>query len=650
MLRTALLVAIVLLLALLPTPAPLHATFIRSDTNSDTTVDISDPILTLLYLFSGGVAGCLDAADSNDDGTVDISDAILTLAFLFSGSAAPPVPFPACGEDPTADALGCASPPVGGPCSPPPAPPAAPAIVQPFSEGQITGTFEMLFQTDPDDYHDPNGDPWESTQWLIRTVSGGATVWESGFVSSPLLRNAIALSEGNFVGSLSGQTELLVNTAYELVVRYRDTASFVSAESVRGFVTAAVGQPVPGVGPWLVRPGYAVQTVQSGLRLPIALAVVSDPGPDPADPLYYIAERYGEIQVVRNDGARQAFATGLLDYNPQGPIPGSGEQGIGGIAVERDGVNPAIYHLYVTMLWDNGSPPGGPNHYPKLERMDSVAGGLSLATRTVLLNMQPETQGQSHHISSVSIGPDGKLYVQMGDGFNATTALNLDQYRGKVLRMNKVGTPVTPGDPAGGNPFYSALDGITSRDYIHSYGHRNPFGGAWRAVDGRLWIVDQGNAIDRLVDLTSGQSYGWAGNDSALVAFSKHIWDPATVPMAIDFVEAAQFSGSGFPAEAFGHAYASLAGSTYAAGPQQRTKAIVEFPDLDTLDLNGKLAMPQSTLVRYNGAGRSTIAALAAAPEGLLFSDLYEETGTEGATAPGANILLVRALDGAGRH
>ena len=48
------------------------------------------------------------------------------------------------------------------------------------------------------------------------------------------------------------------------------------------------------------------------------------------------------------------------------------------IAVARDDGNPEIYHLYVGMLWNNGSPPGGASHYPKVERIDSVAGGLSM--------------------------------------------------------------------------------------------------------------------------------------------------------------------------------------------------------------------------------------------------------------------------------
>ncbi len=61
----------------------------------------------LSYQFGGGSADCLDALDANDDGSIDISDPVYLLTFLFSGGAEPPAPFPACGEDPTADALDC---------------------------------------------------------------------------------------------------------------------------------------------------------------------------------------------------------------------------------------------------------------------------------------------------------------------------------------------------------------------------------------------------------------------------------------------------------------------------------------------------------------------------------------------------------------
>ncbi len=84
--------------------------FLRGDGNGDGTIDLADAVYTLNYLFLGGAApACLDAADVDDSGEVQLTDAIYTLGFLFSGGAPPPVPWPDCGEDPTAEGLDCAS-------------------------------------------------------------------------------------------------------------------------------------------------------------------------------------------------------------------------------------------------------------------------------------------------------------------------------------------------------------------------------------------------------------------------------------------------------------------------------------------------------------------------------------------------------------
>ena len=65
-------------------------------------------LATLGYLFLGSsVGGCLDALDSDDSGTATISDAILALNYLFTGGDAPPPPFPEPGPDPTEDAIRC---------------------------------------------------------------------------------------------------------------------------------------------------------------------------------------------------------------------------------------------------------------------------------------------------------------------------------------------------------------------------------------------------------------------------------------------------------------------------------------------------------------------------------------------------------------
>ena len=82
-------------------------TFVRGDANRDGTVDLSDSIRTLLYLFRGVAITCEDAADADDNEALEITDAIYGLDFLFRGGPFPPAPFPQAGYDPAGDGLGC---------------------------------------------------------------------------------------------------------------------------------------------------------------------------------------------------------------------------------------------------------------------------------------------------------------------------------------------------------------------------------------------------------------------------------------------------------------------------------------------------------------------------------------------------------------
>jgi len=80
--------------------------FRRGDTNTDGSLDISDAIAILSFLFANAASPlCPDAADTNDDGGLDISDAVALLLYLFaSGEIPDPGPI-ACGPDPTDDGL-----------------------------------------------------------------------------------------------------------------------------------------------------------------------------------------------------------------------------------------------------------------------------------------------------------------------------------------------------------------------------------------------------------------------------------------------------------------------------------------------------------------------------------------------------------------
>jgi len=81
--------------------------FIRGDSNGSGTVDLSDAVLLLAYLYLGsGTIPCLDAADADGSGIVEMGDPYLVLGFLFLGTKSPPDPFPDCGAY-AASALGC---------------------------------------------------------------------------------------------------------------------------------------------------------------------------------------------------------------------------------------------------------------------------------------------------------------------------------------------------------------------------------------------------------------------------------------------------------------------------------------------------------------------------------------------------------------
>ncbi|MEM7263631.1 MAG: DUF1800 family protein, partial [Planctomycetota bacterium] len=104
-LRTAAIIGALVLPCTLPAQ---ELQFRRGDVNGDSAFDLSDGIMSLLYLFVGDDVGCLKAADSNDNGTIDLTDAIYVFNHLFLGGPQPAAPGPnECGLDPTPDTLTC---------------------------------------------------------------------------------------------------------------------------------------------------------------------------------------------------------------------------------------------------------------------------------------------------------------------------------------------------------------------------------------------------------------------------------------------------------------------------------------------------------------------------------------------------------------
>ena len=101
----------------------------------------------------------------------------------------------------------------------------------------------------------------------------------------------------------------------------------------------------------------------------------------------------------------------------------------------------------------------------------------------------------NHNGGRIRFGPDGRLYLTMGDAANASLAQSLSSLNGKVLRLDDTGA-AAPGNPFGGE--------------IWTWGHRNPQGIDWHPATGDLWETEHGdNGNDEINRLQPGRNYGW---------------------------------------------------------------------------------------------------------------------------------------------
>ena len=226
----------------------------------------------------------------------------------------------------------------------------------------------------------------------------------------------------------------------------------------------------------------------------------------------------------------------------------------------------------------------------------------------------------SHQISNITVGADGKLYVHVGDGFVANTASNLNDFRGKILRINQDGT--APSD----NPFRQGgrdrCQGLRLRLRLPKPLRRSMAAVQRDALRGGERPAEQRPA--------GGRSQGhqlWLdrhrrreGDANALTTRAIYNWAPTHAPVNIEFVEAGRFGGSKFPTGKRGTPSSPRPGRT-TPGPQARGKRIVEFG----ISATHQRQSGPTPFVEYRGVGRATAVGLAAGPDGLYFTDLYKD-------------------------
>lgn len=357
------------------------------------------------------------------------------------------------------------------------------------------------------------------------------------------------------------------------------------------------------VDSWWVFPGFRIELVATGLHKPVNVAISHRPN----GPMLYVSELYGRIRYVTRDCQVGTFAEGLLNYEPDYVLPGSGESGVTGLCVD-----PASGDVLASMLYLDGGKP-----FSKVVRMSS-ADGLKADTMEVILDGIPSTFN-AHQIQALTIGPDGKLYVNLGDGYHEPEAARRDDdLRGKVLRMNLDGS--VPDD----NPVDGSL--------VYAKGFRNPFGAAWRRSDRSLYISDNGRqSYDRIARVEPNGDYGWPPD---MRRDSLFWWTFTQAPTALGFAEDGQFG------ERFNdHLFVALAGPARHKAPSMKGKKIVK------LELGSEGVLSYDDFVVYAGDGLAMPVGLAFGPDGMYFTDLHGEGDVYG-KKPGGNVFRVVRSEG----
>lgn len=196
----------------------------------------------------------------------------------------------------------------------------------------------------------------------------------------------------------------------------------------------------------------------------------------------FILQRTGEVRIYKNG---QLLPTPFTTLNSAS----SGDRGLIGIAFDPDyNTNHYVYFYYT-----------GTDTLDHLVRMDASA-DIATSPPTVLYETNVASL-ELHVGGTIRFGPDGKLYLSIGDNGYPPNAQDLTNPFGKILRLNKDGS--IPSD----NPFVGQSGKLPE---IWAYGFRNPFRFQFDPQSGKIYEGDVGDfSWEELNLVTKGGNYGW---------------------------------------------------------------------------------------------------------------------------------------------
>lgn len=236
-------------------------------------------------------------------------------------------------------------------------------------------------------------------------------------------------------------------------------------------------------------------------QLAAPMAIVPRPGTDDL----YAAERAGLVRrLVPSGGGYAVDPTPVLDLTSRTTT--DGERGLLGLVFAPDGA-----HLYV-----HHTNPAGDTRLAEYAMDGTVADPAS--RRTLLRVAQPFP---NHNGGQLAVGPDGKLYLGLGDGGSGGDPLGNGQdtstLLGSIVRIDPRASGNRPYRVPRTNPFVAGGPaGAATRPEIWLYGVRNPWRFSFDRATGALWVGDVGQdtfeEVDRLPAGRDGRGAGRGAN------------------------------------------------------------------------------------------------------------------------------------------
>jgi glucose/arabinose dehydrogenase len=228
-------------------------------------------------------------------------------------------------------------------------------------------------------------------------------------------------------------------------------------------------------------PGFTETQVATGLSNPTAMEFAPDGR-------LFVCQQSGQLRVIKNGAL---LSTPFVSLN----VDANGERGLLGIAFDPNFATNNFVYLYYT-------PAASSPRQNRVSRF-TANGDVAVAnSEFVILTLDNLSSATNHNGGAIHFGPDGKLYVAVGENANGANSQMLTNRLGKMLRINSDGSIPTD------NPFFNTADGLNRS--IWSLGLRNPYTFAFQRNTGRMFINDVGQSTwEEINDGIAGSNYGW---------------------------------------------------------------------------------------------------------------------------------------------